>query len=264
MKKIMESDLQYCQEAAVNFKQARKIVALTGAGISVESGIDDFRSPGGLWSIFPPEEYGTIETFKRTPEKSWLLFRALGKGLVGKKPNKAHKVLADLEKRGDLRGIVTQNIDNLHQDSGSINVLEIHGNHHYLQCIRCGDVTKTPANLLDEEPLPRCRFCNEVVKPDVVLFGENVRSLSEVGEMLHHCDLIMVIGTSAQVYPAAALPQQVKQSGGKIYEFNLMETDLTTGHGHPRMASDYFFQGSASIMLDLFRQELAAVPHDRQ
>ncbi len=256
MKTVTESALNYCDEAADRFKRARKVVALTGAGISVESGIDDFRSPGGLWSKYPPEEYATLDAFRRNPEKSWKLFRDLGRGLVGKKPNGAHLVLADLENQGYLRGIVTQNIDNLHQDGGSRKVLEIHGNHRFLHCRGCGDVCRPADSLLEEAVLPRCRFCGEVVKPDVVLFGENVRAVQEIQDLLHRCDLIMVIGTSAQVYPAAALPQQVKSEGGMIYEFNLQKTSLTEGHGDQRWATDYFFQGSASKMLELFRQRL--------
>jgi len=256
MKTITASSQKYCDEAASHFKRARRVIALTGAGISVESGIDDFRSPGGLWSKYPPEEYATLEAFRRNPEKSWKLFRELGRGLVGRKPNGAHRVLADLESHGLLRGVVTQNIDNLHQDSGSMQVLEIHGNHRFLHCIGCGDVSKPPDSLLEETVLPRCRFCGEVVKPDVVLFGENVRSVAEIEDLLHRCDLIMVIGTSAQVYPAAALPQQVKSGGGMVYEFNLQKTSLSEGDGDGRMATDYFFQGSASHMLELFRERL--------
>lgn len=255
MKKITSADLKYLDEAVVQFKKAQKAVALTGAGISVESGIDDFRSPGGIWSRFPPEEYGTITAFQRHPEKSWKLFRALGKGLVGKKPNAAHLVLANLEKMGLLHGVVTQNIDNLHQDSGSRTVMEIHGNHRQLQCLGCGDISEPPEALLQESSLPRCRICDHIVKPNVVLFGENVRSYEKINDLLHHCDLLMVIGTSAQVYPAASLPEQVKLSGGSIYEFNVEETSLTRGEGSG-MRSDYFFEGRASTLLRYFLERL--------
>jgi NAD-dependent deacetylase len=167
--------------------------------------------------------------------------------------------LADLEKEGLLQGIVTQNIDNLHQAGGSKKVLEIHGNHHFLHCIACGAVSEPDSSLLTEESVPRCGLCEEVLKPDVVLFGENVRNLSAINDLLHRCDLIMVIGTSAQVYPAASLPQQVKLAGGMIYEFNVDETVLTRGQGGSALTSDYFFQGSASAMLQLLKEHLKTV-----
>ncbi len=252
MKEITCQSREHIEEAVAKFLNARHCVALTGAGISVESGIDDFRSPGGLWSKFPPDEYGTISVFHRQPEKSWKLFRALGRGLVGKKPNQAHDILAQLEEMKRLKGIVTQNIDNLHQDAGNSVVLEIHGNHHYLQCLGCGDVCKPPVDVLEEEKLPLCSHCDRVLKPNVVLFGENVRQLDEIHNLLHRCDLLMVIGTSAQVYPAAALPEQVKYSGGLIYEFNIEETVLTHGERSGGVGSDYFFHGSAAAMLELF------------
>ena len=256
MKKITPHHRDYLQEAIAQFRNAKHPVALTGAGISVESGIDDFRSPGGLWTKFPPDEYGTIDVLYRNPEKAWKLFRALGKGLLDKKPNQAHRLLAQLEENKFLKGLVTQNIDNLHQDAGSNIVLEIHGNHRYLQCLGCGDVSDPPENVLEDQNLPLCNHCNRVLKPNVVLFGENVRQLDEIHSLLHRCDLLMVIGTSAQVYPAAALPEQVKYSGGLIYEFNTEETVLTRGEMSGGAGSDYFFHGSASTMLTLLYDEL--------
>ncbi len=251
MKVISPHHKEHLEEAIEKFCNARHRIALTGAGISVESGIDDFRSPGGLWTKFPPEEYGTISVFHMQPEKAWRLFRVLGKGLLGKIPNLAHQVLAQLEKSKLLSGIVTQNIDNLHQDAGSNIVLEIHGNHRYLQCIGCGDVSLPSENILEDDNLPLCCHCNRVLKPNVVLFGESVRQLEEINDLLHRCDLLMVIGTSAQVYPAAALPEQVKYAGGLIYEFNIEETVLTRGENLGGSGSDYFFHGRASTMLDM-------------
>lgn len=256
MKRISKSERNYLDEAQQVFKKAKKVVALTGAGISVESGIDDFRSPGGLWSKYPPEEYGTIDVFKKNPQKAWKLFKVLGRGLHGKRPNTAHMVLAELEDIGLLRGVVTQNIDNLHQAAGSKAVVEIHGDHGHLQCIGCGDLSEVDETVLEEDSLPRCRHCDQVLKPNVVLFGEAVRSLDEISFLLHRCDLLMVIGTSAQVYPAASLPIQVKEMGGLIFEFNKDETVLTRGEMSGGTRSDFFFQGSAGTMLDLFSEEL--------
>jgi NAD-dependent deacetylase len=253
VKKITSSALEHCGESVRRFRAAKKAVALTGAGISVESGIDDFRSPGGLWSRFPPDEYATMDVFRRNPEKSWRLFRALGSDLVGKKPNGAHLALAELEDEGCLRGIVTQNIDNLHQQGGSRTVLEMHGNHHYLQCPGCGIIRVLPDSLLHSDDVPHCHRCHAVVKPNVVLFGENVHCYDEIDDLLQDCDLLMVVGTSAQVYPAALLPDKVSRSGGLIYEFNIDTTALTAKR------CDYFFQGPASVMLRRFLESLKAV-----
>ncbi len=257
MKRISIQEKDHLYEAVAVFKKAKNRVALTGAGISVESGIDDFRSPGGLWSKYSPDEYATLSVFRRNPEKAWKLYRDLGKGLIGKKPNAAHLVLAQLEEKGLLKGVVTQNIDNLHQDGGSHVVLEIHGDHRHLQCISCGDLSIFTADFLKFEQVPRCIHCNHVLKPNVVLFEENVRHLDEINALLHSCDVLMVVGTSAQVYPAAALPEQVKASGGYIFEFNVSETVLTRRNGLRGAGSDYFFHGSASTMLQIFAEALS-------
>jgi NAD-dependent deacetylase len=256
MKRISVSETDHLSEAAAVFKGAKNRVALTGAGISVESGIDDFRSPGGLWSKYSPDEYATLNVFNRNPEKAWQLYRELGRGLLGKKPNAAHLVLARLEENSLLNGVVTQNIDNLHQDSGSRFVLEIHGDHRHLQCISCGDISPLTADVLTKDLMPRCTHCDRVLKPNVVLFEENVRHLDEIYALLHKCDVLMVIGTSAQVYPAAALPEQVKASGGHVFEFNVEETVLTRRSGFSGAGSDYFFHGKASTMLQMFAEAL--------
>ena len=256
MKKITLSDTSNLNQAVSDFQKAKKVVALTGAGISVESGIDDFRSLGGLWSHFPPEEYGTIEVFRKNPKKAWELFRALGKGLIGKQHNDGHRVLAELELSGHLAGVITQNIDNLHHQAGSRLVLEIHGDHQHLQCISCGYLCNVDAAVIDDPALPLCADCGMVLKPNVVLFGESVRSMDEINLLLHKCDLLVVVGTSAQVFPAAGLPHQVKMQGGKIFEFNKMVTALTRGESGGGLASDYLFQGSAAKMLRLFMQQL--------
>ncbi|MCL1979833.1 MAG: NAD-dependent deacylase [Proteobacteria bacterium] len=226
------------RQAAHLLKTANQALALTGAGISVGSGIPDFRSPGGLWSIFSPEEYATIEVFRRHPAKAWELFRALGKVLVGKRANIAHQALAELERRNWLQGVITQNIDNLHQQAGSCRVFEIHGDHQHLHCLQCGQMVKfAPEHLLAADP-PRCATCGFPLKPNVVLFGEAVRGLDAIHACLAGCDLLLVIGTSAQVYPAAALPALVKQQGGRIMEFN-QEPALQDLVGR----GDFLFQG---------------------
>ena len=253
---IPGKDEGYLAGAVNRFKAAKLPVALTGAGISVESGIPDFRSSGGLWTQFSPDEYATLEVFLRNPEKAWQLYRALGKTLEGKKPNTAHDVLAALERRGMLHGVVTQNVDMLHQQAGSKHVLEIHGDHQHLQCIRCGELEQvTPEHYLSDV-IPSCRECHAPLKPNVVLFGESVRGLDDIHALLSYCDLLLVIGTSAQVYPAAGLPLIVKQNNGLIFEFNLEETTLSRGQSLDFMQSDYLFKGIAGQSLSHFGKEV--------
>jgi NAD-dependent deacetylase len=223
-------------DAAALLKTARKAMALTGAGISVGSGIPDFRSPGGLWSVFSPEEYASIEVFRRDPAKAWELFKALGKVLMDKQANAAHLALAELERQGWLQGTVTQNIDGLHQRAGSHLVFEIHGNYQHLHCLQCGETAPFAPGHLRGDGIPHCTACGFSLKPDIVLFGEAVRDLDAIHAAIVDCDLLLVIGTSAQVYPAAALPTIVRQQGGRIMEFN-REPALAA---HP---GDVFFQG---------------------
>ena len=206
---------------------ARKPVSLTGAGISVESGIPDFRSPGGLWTVFDPMEYGTLACFLHDPAKSWRLFRALGKNISGRLPNAAHRALAELERAGRLAGVITQNIDGLHQAAGSVRVIEVHGDASRLHCVRCGHRQPFPPALLDDGPVPSCERCGSPAKPDVVLFEEAVRGAEQVGEILAGCDVLLVVGTSADVWPASAIPERALDSGARLVEFNLEDTRLT-------------------------------------
>ncbi len=236
---------EFLEKAAKDFRSAKRAAALTGAGISVACGIPDFRSPGGLWSLFSPDEYATLDVFMSKPEKAWLLYRELGLGLLDKQPSSAHGSLADFERNGQLDGIVTQNIDTLHQKAGSSNVYEIHGDHNHLQCIKCGYLEEVNENHYTTSAIPHCRSCDFPLKPNIVLFGEQVRSFDDITFFVSGCDLLLVIGTSAQVYPAAGLPLLVKQNGGKIYEFN-MQPSLTHG------IADYFFAGDLEKTLPAF------------
>ncbi|MFV0435981.1 MAG: SIR2 family NAD-dependent protein deacylase [Desulfopila sp.] len=257
MKTIDPENKGSLQKAVRALTAARGAAALTGAGISVASGIPDFRSPGGLWSRFAPEEYATLEVFRSNPAKAWLLFRELGRKLVGKEPSKAHETLATFERCGWLKGIITQNIDNLHQRAGNRYVFEIHGDHQRLQCLSCGHLEPVTEKHYQQNTVPSCPDCRTPLKPNVVLFGEEVRGLEEISFFIGHCDLLLVIGTSAQVYPAAGLPATVKSNGGTIFEFN-KEPVLPAG------LTDYFFGGDLDTTLPaLGRQILAASASDR-
>jgi len=151
--------------------------------------------------------------------------------------------LAAMESMGLLAGIVTQNIDNLHQQAGSRRVFEIHGDHQHLQCIYCRTVQPVEPRQYEVGPLPLCEHCTRPLKPNVVLFGESVRDLEAIDEFVADCDLLLVVGTSAQVYPAAALPEQVRQGGGCLFEFNRESVLPELRRGRSSIQDDRFFAG---------------------
>jgi NAD-dependent deacetylase len=176
----------------------------------------------------------------------------MGRSLLGKKPNVGHTVLAEFEHQGLLKGVVTQNVDTLHQEAGSHNVLEIHGDHRHLHCLQCGHLTPVTEEHYQGKEVPRCHNCAFPYKPNVVLFGESVRHLHRIEELIATCDLLLVVGTSAQVYPAAGLPEMVKQQGGLIYEFNLEQSLSVPGSRRTMPLSDFFFQGDLGDTMPLF------------
>jgi NAD-dependent deacetylase len=237
------------QEAVELYAEARRPVALTGAGISVESGIPDFRSLGGLWSVFRPDEYATINVFLSDPAKAWLLYRALGETLMDKSPGSAHVALAELEKAGKLQGVITQNIDSLHSKAGSVEVVEVHGEHQHLECLGCGFSRPFIREDLNQGPIPSCPDCCYPLKPNIVLFGEEVREMQRSEQLLEACDLLLVIGTSAQVFPVGSFPSLVRRRGGLIFEFNTSETALTH-------SADIFFEGKAGTTVPALVQEI--------
>jgi NAD-dependent deacetylase len=245
------SDHSSLAEPAGVLASSRKAVVISGAGISVESGIPDFRSPGGLWEKFDPMEYAYIETFRNDPEKAWQLFREVGRTLAGKVPNRAHYVLAELEERGLLHALITQNIDGLHQAAGSRNIIEVHGDHSHLECLECRHSIPSEDRHYDPGDVPKCERCGYNLKPAVVLFGEAIRGVDRIEEALDGCDVILTVGTSAQVQPVASLPWQVKTRGGVVIEFDLTDTQLTGS------CSDYFVKGNASETLDRFAKAAA-------
>jgi NAD-dependent deacetylase len=218
--------------------QSRRTIALTGAGISVESGIPDFRSAGGLWSRYDPAEYATIDAFVANPEKVWNMLREMGEVVGNAKPNKAHIGLGRLEKAGYLHCVITQNVDNLHQEGGATNVIEYHGNSSTLSCLRCR--RRYRAEDKRGEHVPRCE-CGRVLKPDVVFFGEGIpaEAMSRSYQYAATAEALMVIGTSAVVAPVNSLPFIAKERGAKIIEINMERTHLTN------TITDVFLQGGA-------------------
>lgn len=232
--------------------QSKLSLALTGAGISVESGIPDFRSRGGLWERFDPMEYGTISAFQANPEKVWTMFQEMEKIIRRARPNPAHKALGRLQHMGLLHTIITQNIDNLHQEEGATSVIEYHGNSKTLSCISCDRQYRLEK--LGEEIPPRCT-CGQILKPDVVLFGEAIppRALRESHELASSCEALLVIGTSAQVAPANTIPLIAKKAGASIIEINVEPTLLTSS------VTDIFFQGRAGELVTKLADEVEGI-----
>ncbi len=227
------------EKLAALLNNRRRAVALTGAGISVESGIPDFRSPGGLWERFDPMEYAHIQAFRRDPAKVWTLLREMDDTIVRARPNPAHFALAELEARGILTGVVTQNVDNLHQAAGSKRVVEYHGNALRFVCDTCRG--QHPRESLDFSQTPLYCLCGGLIRPDVVFFGEAIppAAQQEAEDLVQHCDLLLVIGTSGEVAPASYLPYTAKEWGAAIVENNLEPTSLT------RNLTDHFLPGPA-------------------
>jgi len=208
------------EKACALLLKARNGVALTGAGVSTESGIPDFRGKDGLWSRYDPVEYGTLGAFTADPVKVWrMLARLLD--VVAAEPNQGHRALAALEQQGLLSGIITQNIDSLHQKAGSRNIVEFHGSLRTFSCLSCGAGYNLA--LVQQYSLPpHCPSCNTILKPDIVFFDERIPAavLRQTEQMLASADLLLVAGTSCQVQPAAGIPSIVFNRGGTIIEIN--------------------------------------------
>jgi NAD-dependent deacetylase len=223
---------QLTRQAADLLVESEHALALTGAGISTPSGIPDFRSPrGGLWSKHDPMEVASITSFKYQPQRFFDWFHELAVTILAAEPNPAHEALARLERAAKLEAVVTQNVDGLHQRAGSINVCELHGHLREATCIACfhrtavGDRLSTYAT--SGQP-PRCDVCGGYLKPEVVLYGEQLpyEIVSRAQGYFADADLVMVGGSSLEVSPAAEMPYQALQSGAKLVIINLEPTYL--------------------------------------
>jgi NAD-dependent deacetylase len=209
----------YYREIADILISQGRCVALTGAGISAESGIPTFRSKGGMWEKFDPMVYASAEVFKQDPSKYWIIRGEFIRNYGQYQPNAAHHALVELEKMNILEHVITQNIDGLHKTAGSRNVSEIHGSLREIYCLNCGREYLAP-HVPAGEP-PYCH-CGGVLKPNTVLFGEQLppEALETAYRKSAACRTMLVIGTSAVVQPAASLPALAKQSGAVIIEIN--------------------------------------------
>lgn len=186
---------------------AQPCVVLTGAGVSTESGIPDFRSRTGIWAQYDPMEYATIDAFRRDPAKVWDFYSKRLGVLADARPNAAHVAIAELEGRGLVEAVVTQNVDRLHQAAGSVNVVEVHGSIRTASCLECGH--REPfERVVELLPLPACERCGTALKPDVVMFGELLPegAMERATQLVLGAGLLLVVGSSLEVYPVAGLP----------------------------------------------------------
>jgi NAD-dependent deacetylase len=227
-------DLYYlADKIATLILEANRIIVFTGAGVSTESGIPDFRSPGGIWTRFDPDDF-TIQKFmssEKTRKMQWQML-AEGSLLKDAEPNQAHYAVAELEKLDKLTCVITQNIDNLHQKAGNSpdKVFELHGNIQWVRCMGCDNRLPIEDILprLEKEEVPDCHLCRGILKPDAVFFGEALpqKALSDAIRHSRHCDLFIVIGSTLIVYPAAYMPMYAVESGAKLVIINLSPTPM--------------------------------------
>jgi len=196
---------------------------LTGAGISVPSGIPDFRTPGkGIWETVDPMEVAHIDAFRRDPDRFWHFYSQRFMALRDKRPNRAHEIVAELERRGLVRAVITQNIDRLHRAAGSDDVIEVHGSIAHSICLECGGRFELDrvVTMIEQEPesAPECTACVSPLKPDVVLFGEFLpeEALDRAHALAAEADLMVAIGSSLEVHPVAALPGVTLDNGGRL------------------------------------------------
>ncbi len=247
-------DYGLIQRAAKDILHSKKTIAFTGAGISVESGIPDFRGAQGLWQKYDPEEYAHIHAFYSNPDKVWLMLKEMFSLIMAAKPNPAHIGLAELERMGLLSSVITQNVDGLHQSAGNTNVIEFHGTHRTLSCLNCSTKIEGTSLTLEDLP-PRCSRCSSLLKPDVVFFGEPIPWEAQIMSFKESksCSAVLVIGTSAVVYPAATIPITAKERGAIVIEINTEPTPLTN------QISDYLICGSAGEIIPAIVEEVKKV-----
>ena len=232
------------EDAIRQIRTSRDTIALTGAGISVESGIPPFRGAGSIWEKIDPMEYAHIRSFRKNPKKVWdVLLRAMKQSLDSARPNPGHNGLAALERQGLLSTVITQNVDGLHQMAGSGDVIEFHGSFARCRCEVCD--TSMPMKRVSLDLLPPACSCGGLLRPDCVFFGETIpeEALFRAMELAATCEVMLVVGTSAVVSPASELPLLAKENGATIIEINPEKTPLTDS------VSTHFIKGKAGKIL---------------
>jgi NAD-dependent deacetylase len=240
-----QSDIEF---AADLIRQAKHAVMLTGAGISTPSGIPDFRSTGsGLWAHDEPMQVASLSTFRTRPEAFFHWFRPLASQIFHAQPNPAHTALAELETRGYIKSIITQNIDTLHQKAGSKTVIEMHGTMKTMTCSQCYHQVQADSYLapfVESGEIPHCPQCGKTLKPDVILFGEQLPQSAwyKAQKEARHSDLMLVAGSSLEVLPVAGLPMQTLDRGGHLIIINNTQTYLNV------RADAVFFEDLAEVI----------------
>jgi len=231
-------------EVKAKLAAARSVTVLTGAGISADSGVPTFRGADGLWRNFRAEELATPEAFERDPRLVWEWYNWRRELIATKKPNPAHDAVAAMERRFSRFWLITQNVDGLHRDAGSARLSEIHGNIWKVRCTACGLVED---NRLVPIPIPpSCATCRAIARPHIVWFGESLAAddIAKSYEALESCDVLLIIGTSGLVYPAASFAPIAKSAGAFVVEINLDATPISG-------AADVALQGRAKDLVPL-------------
>ncbi len=232
------------EKAVELIEQAEHLVVFTGAGISFESGIPTFRGKNGLWEKYDMN-YLTLDYFYNSPAASWVFNKKIFyETFEGKKPNKAHLAISDLESKGIVRSVITQNIDNMHTMAGSENVIEFHGNARFAICTKCQKKYKIDDDLINNLP-PKCDGCNEILKPDFIFFGESLdeKVYNKAFDDAEKADVVLVIGTTGIIRPASNIPIYAKETGAKIIEINTNISEYTED------ITDVFIQEQATVAM---------------
>ena len=230
--------------AAARLARARFVAALTGAGVSAESGVPTFRDAlTGLWATFDPRELATPSAFARNPKRVWDWYAERRAQVASVEPNAAHRALAEIERRAPRFLLATQNVDGLHARAGSRALVELHGNIARVKCSACARIAQRWDEALDALP-PRCARCGEFLRPDVVWFEELLPAgaLAAAEDAARECEVLLVVGTSAEVYPAAALPDAARAAGACVIEVNPDTTPLSA-------RADFALRGRAGVIL---------------
>ncbi len=245
------------EQAAVLVLQARTVVAFSGAGISTESGLSDFRSPGGLWDRFRTVTYHEFMASEEARAEYWLMRRELIPGLLAARPNRAHLALAKLREMGKLKAVITQNIDGLHQLAGCDPVIELHGTNMSASCLSCGErwpIEMIQARLEAGEAVPRCKDCGGLIKPDTVSFGQAMpeKEMAAAFDWAQRCDLLLMIGSSLEVRPASLVPVAAGEAGAKLVFVNRTTTPCDA------LAAVRFTEVAGKVLSDIV--EIACSP----
>lgn len=244
-------DANLLNQAADTIRNANRVVAFTGAGISVESGVPPFRGANGIWANNDPSCLD-LNVFTASPETAWEeIQKIFYDHFAAAKPNTAHLMLAEMEAAGFLQCVITQNIDHLHQQAGSKNVVEFHGSSQRLVCQSCGEI-RDSGDVNWEDLPPRCSVCNEVLKPDFVFFGESIPALAhkQASSETIMADVWLVIGTTGEVMPAAVLPVEAKRNGKTIIEINICPSNYTGE------VTDIYLEGEATEVMKALANRL--------